>query len=44
MIKVAIPLLHVSNAAEAVEFYCGNLGFQFEFARRGTTRRRTPVT
>jgi catechol 2,3-dioxygenase-like lactoylglutathione lyase family enzyme len=35
VIKVAIPVLHVSNAAEAREFYCGKLGFQLEFAHRG---------
>ena len=35
MIKVAIPLLHVSNAAAAKDFYCGKLGFQLEFAHRG---------
>jgi uncharacterized glyoxalase superfamily protein PhnB len=34
MIKRAIPLLHVSNAAAAVEFYCDGLGFQLEFAHR----------
>ena len=34
MIRRAIPLLHVSNAAAAVEFYCGGLGFQLEFEHR----------
>ncbi len=34
MLKLAIPLLHVSNAAAAVEFYCDRLGFQLEFAHR----------
>ena len=34
MIQRAIPLLHVSNAAAAVEFYCDGLGFQLEFAHR----------
>jgi uncharacterized glyoxalase superfamily protein PhnB len=34
MINRAIPLLHVSNAAEAVRFYCEGLGFQLEFAHR----------
>jgi len=33
MIRRAIPLLHVSNAASAAEFYRG-LGFQLEFAHR----------
>ena len=35
MIKVAIPLLHVSSAVKAQEFYCGKLGFRLEFAHRG---------
>jgi uncharacterized glyoxalase superfamily protein PhnB len=34
MIKRAIPLLHVSNAAEAVTFYCDGLGFELGFAHR----------
>ena len=32
MIKQSIPLLHVSNAIAAKEFYCGKLGFTLEFA------------
>jgi uncharacterized glyoxalase superfamily protein PhnB len=35
MIKVATPVLHVSNAAAAEEFYCDKLGFCLEFAHRG---------
>lgn len=34
MIKVAIPLLHVSNCASAENFYCDRLGFQREFTHR----------
>ncbi len=34
MIKLAIPVLHVSNSAAAEEFYCNRLGFQLEFANR----------
>ena len=34
MIRRAIPLLHISSAAEAVEFYCQGLGFQLEFEHR----------
>ena len=34
MIRRAIPLFHISNAAAAVEFYCGGLGFQLEFVHR----------
>lgn len=33
MIKVAIPLLHVSNAIAALQFYCTRLGFRPEFAQ-----------
>jgi uncharacterized glyoxalase superfamily protein PhnB len=32
VIKVAIPLLHVSNAIAALQFYCTKLGFRPEFA------------
>lgn len=34
MLKMAIPLVHVSNAAAAEEFYCKRLGFRREFAHR----------
>lgn len=34
MIRRAIPLLHVTNAAEAINFYCQSLGFQLEFEHR----------
>jgi uncharacterized glyoxalase superfamily protein PhnB len=34
MILRAIPLLHVSNAASAVEFFSNGLGFQLEFVYR----------
>lgn len=34
MIKHAVPLLHVSNAAMAREFYCNRLGFRHEFSHR----------
>ena len=34
MIKLAIPLLHVSNSAAAEDFYCSRLGFRREFAHR----------
>jgi uncharacterized glyoxalase superfamily protein PhnB len=34
MIRRAIPLLHVSSAAAAEEFYCRRLGFRLEFAHR----------
>ena len=34
MIRRAIPLLHVSNAQNALQFYCRGLGFQLEFEHR----------
>jgi len=34
MLKLAIPLLHVSNSTAAEDFYCGRLGFHREFAHR----------
>ena len=34
MFKSAIPVLHVSSAAAAEEFYCGRLGFRREFTYR----------
>jgi uncharacterized glyoxalase superfamily protein PhnB len=34
MFKSLIPILHVSNAAAAVEFYCNRLGFSQQFAYR----------
>ncbi len=34
MIKLAIPLLHVSRSVEAEEFYCNRLGFSRQFAYR----------
>jgi catechol 2,3-dioxygenase-like lactoylglutathione lyase family enzyme len=34
MLKFAIPVLHVSNASAAEEFYCARLGFKQTFAYR----------
>jgi catechol 2,3-dioxygenase-like lactoylglutathione lyase family enzyme len=34
MFKSAIPVLHVSSAVAAEEFYCGRLGFRQVFAYR----------
>jgi catechol 2,3-dioxygenase-like lactoylglutathione lyase family enzyme len=34
MIKLAIPLLHVSDSAAARNFYCDHLGFRLEFTHR----------
>jgi uncharacterized glyoxalase superfamily protein PhnB len=42
LIKLAIPLLHVSNAMAAEEFYCTRLGFRREFAHRGDEAKADP--
>jgi uncharacterized glyoxalase superfamily protein PhnB len=42
LIKVAIPLLHVSNAAAAAEFFCNRLGFRQEFAHRADDTKPDP--
>lgn len=42
MLKVAIPLLHVSNSAAAEEFYCDRLGFTREFAHRANDAKPDP--
>jgi uncharacterized glyoxalase superfamily protein PhnB len=34
MLKVAIPLLHVTDSASARSFYCEQLGFRHEFSHR----------
>jgi hypothetical protein len=42
VIKVAIPLVHVSSSAAAEEFYCARLGFRQEFAYRGDKAKADP--
>lgn len=42
MLKLAIPLLHVSNSAQAEEFYCSRLGFRRHFAYRVDETRADP--
>jgi uncharacterized glyoxalase superfamily protein PhnB len=42
LLKLAIPVLHVSNIAAAEEFYCRRLGFTREFAHRGDPSRPDP--
>ena len=42
MIKLAIPLLHVSDSAAAEEFYCKRLGFRRDFAHRGDEAKADP--
>jgi uncharacterized glyoxalase superfamily protein PhnB len=42
LLRAAIPVLHVSRAAAAEDFYCGMLGFQREFAYRVDEGRPDP--
>ncbi|TAH35509.1 MAG: VOC family protein [Planctomycetota bacterium] len=42
MIKLAIPLLHVSSSVAAEEFYCNRLGFRLHFAYRVDEKRADP--
>jgi len=42
VIKLAIPLLHVSDSAAAEEFYCNQPGFRREFAHRADDARTDP--
>jgi uncharacterized glyoxalase superfamily protein PhnB len=42
VIKLAIPLLHVSNSAAAEDFCCKRLGFRREFAHRGDETKSDP--
>ncbi|HET9713453.1 MAG TPA: glyoxalase superfamily protein [Pyrinomonadaceae bacterium] len=42
MFKYAIPVLHVSTAAAAEEFYCKQLGFTQQFAYRFNDKRPDP--
>jgi catechol 2,3-dioxygenase-like lactoylglutathione lyase family enzyme len=34
LLKLVIPVLHVSRSEAAEEFYCARLGFRLEFAYR----------
>ena len=42
MIKLAIPLIHVSSSVQAEEFYCRQLGFQRHFAMRPDDTKADP--
>ncbi len=42
MLKLAIPVLHVSNSTAAEQFYCTGLGFQQTFAYRPDTSSADP--
>jgi uncharacterized glyoxalase superfamily protein PhnB len=42
LIKVAIPVLHVSDSTKAEDFYCSQLGFRREFALRLDDKKLDP--
>jgi catechol 2,3-dioxygenase-like lactoylglutathione lyase family enzyme len=42
VLKLAIPLLHVSTASAAEDFYCNGLGFRHEFAHRADETKPDP--
>ncbi len=42
MIRLAVPLLHVSSSAEAEDFYCNCLGFRRRFAYRVDESKKDP--
>jgi uncharacterized glyoxalase superfamily protein PhnB len=42
MLKLAIPLLHISDSAAAEDFYCNRLGFQREFTHRAVEAKVDP--
>lgn len=42
MLKLAVPVFHVSNAAAAQDFYCRKLGFRLGFAHRAVETKPDP--
>jgi len=42
LFKVAIPVFHVSNATDAINFYCDKLGFRHEFSHRAIESQPDP--
>jgi uncharacterized glyoxalase superfamily protein PhnB len=42
LLKVAIPVFHVSNSADAVQFYCEKLSFRHEFSHRAIASQPDP--
>ncbi|HEY0707528.1 MAG TPA: VOC family protein, partial [Polyangia bacterium] len=42
MLRIANPILHVSNSAAAEVFYCGKLGFRTKFAYRPDPTKSDP--
>lgn len=42
MIKLAIPVLHVSDAERAAQFYCAGIGFEKRFEYRADPLMKNP--
>jgi uncharacterized glyoxalase superfamily protein PhnB len=42
MLKLAIPVLHVTDAAQAERFYCAGLGFEKRFSYRADESKADP--
>jgi uncharacterized glyoxalase superfamily protein PhnB len=42
VLKLAVPLIHVSNVTAAENFYCNQLGFRREFAHRADDSKPDP--
>jgi uncharacterized glyoxalase superfamily protein PhnB len=42
LLKLAVPLIHVSNSTAAEDFYCNQLGFHLEFAHRANEAKPDP--
>jgi len=42
LLRLAIPLLHVSSSNQADDFYCNRLGFKREFAHRAENAKPDP--
>lgn len=42
MLKLAVPVFHVSNAAAGKEFYCRKLAFRLDFAHCGVETQPDP--
>jgi uncharacterized glyoxalase superfamily protein PhnB len=43
LLKLVVPLLHISSAVTAEDFYCRHLGFHLEFAHRGSPNQPDPA-
>ena len=42
MLKLSIPVLHISNSVAAEAFYCNGLGFRQEYAYRPAEGKKDP--